>query len=58
MRNFLSNPKPFLGRAIQLQKQVAQRLTVERMTKEVTAFYFSVLEGWDHAEAATVETAS
>ena len=26
MRDFLANPKPFLGRAIALQKQVAQRL--------------------------------
>jgi glycosyltransferase involved in cell wall biosynthesis len=58
MRNFLSNPKPFLGRAIQLQKQVAQRLTVERMTKEVTAFYFSVLEGWDRADTLVTDTAS
>jgi glycosyltransferase involved in cell wall biosynthesis len=45
MRNFLANPKPFLGRAIALQKQVARRLTVDRMTKEVTAFYHQVLDG-------------
>lgn len=55
MRNFISNPKPFLGRAIALQKQVAQRLTVERMTKEVTSFYFQVLEG--EQIAATEEAA-
>jgi hypothetical protein len=57
MRNFLANPKPFLGRAIALQKQVAQRLTVERMTKEVTGFYFAVLEG-EAAEPAPADTAS
>ncbi len=57
MRNFLANPKPFLGRAIALQKQVAQRLTVERMTKEVTGFYFAVLEG-EAAETAPADTAS
>lgn len=39
MRAFLANPKPFLGRAIQLQKHVAKTFTVERMTNEVLAFY-------------------
>ena len=57
MRNFLSNPKPFLGRAIALQKQVAQRLTVERMTRDVTAFYFAVLDG-ETAELSEAATAS
>jgi glycosyltransferase involved in cell wall biosynthesis len=43
MRAFLAHPKPFLGRAIQLQKHVAKRLTVERMTREIVDFYISAL---------------
>ena len=43
MRAFLAHPKPFLGRAIQLQKHVAKRLTVERMTREIADFYISAL---------------
>lgn len=43
MRNFLANPKPFLGRAIQLQKHVARTFTVARMVEEVLGFYHSVL---------------
>jgi glycosyltransferase involved in cell wall biosynthesis len=43
MRAFLAHPKPFLGRAIQLQKHVAKRLTVERMTREILDFYISAL---------------
>src|SRR4029079_1387101 len=43
MRAFLANPKPFLGRAIQLQKHVAKTFTVARMTNEVVAFYRAVL---------------
>ena len=43
MRAFLAHPKPFLGRAIQLQRHVANRLTVERMTREIVDFYISTL---------------
>jgi glycosyltransferase involved in cell wall biosynthesis len=43
MRGFLAHPKPFLDRAIQLQRHVAKRLTVERMTKEIVDFYVSAL---------------
>ena len=43
MRGFLAHPKPFLGRAIQLQRHVAKRLTVERMTREIVDFYLSTL---------------
>jgi glycosyltransferase involved in cell wall biosynthesis len=43
MRAFLANPKPFLGRAIQLQRHVANRLTVERMTGEIVDFYLTTL---------------
>jgi glycosyltransferase involved in cell wall biosynthesis len=43
MRTFLAHPKPFLGRAIQLQRHVAKRLTVERMTCEIVDFYISAL---------------
>ncbi len=49
MRDFLANPKPFLDRAVRLQKQVAKRLTVERMTNEVVEFYLSV--AWRRAGA-------
>jgi glycosyltransferase involved in cell wall biosynthesis len=45
MRAFLANPKPFLGRAIQLQRHVANRLTVERMTGEIVDFYLATLDG-------------
>jgi glycosyltransferase involved in cell wall biosynthesis len=53
MRAFLAHPKPFLGRAIQLQRHVANRLTVERMTREIVDFYISTLGG-----EATTETAA
>ena len=43
MRAFLANPQAFLGRAVQLQRQVAKRLTVDRMTSEIVQFYLSVL---------------
>ncbi len=43
MRDFLANPKPFLGRAIQLQKHVAKTFTVARMTNEVLTFYLVAL---------------
>ena len=43
MRAFLAHSKPFLGRAIQLQRHVAKRLTVERMTREIVDFYISAL---------------
>jgi glycosyltransferase involved in cell wall biosynthesis len=41
MRAFLSNPLPFLERAAELQKFVAEHFTVENMTHEVVDFYIS-----------------
>ena len=52
MRAFLAHPKPFLGRAIQLQRHVANRLTVERMTGDIVDFYISTLGGKAATEAA------
>jgi glycosyltransferase involved in cell wall biosynthesis len=57
MRAFLANPKPFLGRAIQLQKHVAQRMTVERMTNEIAEFYISVLGDVPAGRTAAAESA-
>ena len=53
MRAFLAHPKPFLGRAIQLQKHVAKRLTVERMTREILDFYISALGDVPAGEACS-----
>ena len=39
LRAFLSDPKPFLRRAAELQKHVAQEFSVESMTREVVDFY-------------------
>jgi glycosyltransferase involved in cell wall biosynthesis len=58
MRAFLANPKPFLGRAIQLQKHVANRMTVERMTNEIVEFYVAVLGDVPAGRAAVTESAS
>ena len=43
LRAFLVGPKPFLDRAVALQKTVAERFTVENMTHEVVDFYISEL---------------
>jgi len=58
MRAFLTHPKPFLGRAIQLQRHVAKRLTVERMTREIVDFYISALGDVPAAKAAPAKSAS
>jgi glycosyltransferase involved in cell wall biosynthesis len=59
LRAFLSDPKPFLRRAAELQKHVAQEFSVESMTREVVDFYISELGAGIHKlpELAT-ETAS
>jgi len=43
LRAFLAGPKPFLDRAVALQKIVAERFTVENMTHEAVDFYISEL---------------
>lgn len=58
MRAFLANPQPFLGRAIQLQRHVANRLTVDRMTSEIVQFYVSVLGDVPARKATPVESDS
>jgi glycosyltransferase involved in cell wall biosynthesis len=58
MRAFLAHPKPFLGRAIQLQKHVANRMTVERMTNKIVEFYVAVLGDVPTVRTAVTESAS
>jgi glycosyltransferase involved in cell wall biosynthesis len=41
LRAFLAGPKPFLERAAELQKIVAERFTVDNMTQGVVDFYIS-----------------
>ncbi len=57
LRAFLADPKPFLLRAAELQKYVAQHFTVDQMTREVVDFYISDLGAGIHklreTEAAT-----
>lgn len=48
LRAFLADPKPFLLRAAELQKYVAQHFTVEAMTREVVDFYISDLGAGIH----------
>jgi len=43
LRAFLSNPKPFLTRAVDLQKYVSERFTVDNMTNAIVDFYISEL---------------
>ena len=43
LRAFLSNPNPFLERAVMLQKYVSERFTVEHMTNAIVDFYISEL---------------
>ncbi|MGH6867202.1 MAG: glycosyltransferase family 4 protein [Methyloceanibacter sp.] len=48
LRAFLANPKPFLNRAAVLQRYVAERFTVDNMTREVVDFYISDLGAGVH----------
>jgi glycosyltransferase involved in cell wall biosynthesis len=48
LRAFLADPKPFLRRAALLQKYVAERFSVEKMTHEVVDFYISDLGAGIH----------
>lgn len=48
LRAFLADPKPFLRRAVELQKEVAERFTVETMTRDVVDFYISDLGAGIH----------
>ncbi len=48
LRAFLADPKPFLVRAAELQKYVAQHFTVEAMTREVVDFYIADLGAGIH----------
>jgi glycosyltransferase involved in cell wall biosynthesis len=48
LRAFLADPNPFLVRAAELQKHVAQTFTVEDMTREVVDFYISDLGAGIH----------
>jgi glycosyltransferase involved in cell wall biosynthesis len=41
LRAFLAGPKPFLDRAAALQKNIAERFTVDNMTHEIVEFYIS-----------------
>jgi glycosyltransferase involved in cell wall biosynthesis len=43
LRAFLASPQSFLQRAVELQRHVAARFTVENMTYEVVDFYVSEL---------------
>jgi glycosyltransferase involved in cell wall biosynthesis len=48
LRAFLADPKPFLRRAAELQKYVAQHYSVEAMTRDVVDFYISDLGAGIH----------
>lgn len=43
LRSFLSNPRPYLRRAAELQKHVAEVFSVDMMTREVVDFYITDL---------------
>jgi glycosyltransferase involved in cell wall biosynthesis len=43
LRSFLSNPNPFLERAVALQRYVGEHFTVENMTHAIVDFYISEL---------------
>ena len=58
MRAFLADSKPFLVRAAELQKYVAQHFTVEEMTREVVDFYISDLGAGIHKLPEFAATAS
>ncbi len=48
LRSFLSDPKPFLRRAAQLQKHVASAFSVDAMTRDIVDFYISDLGAGIH----------
>ena len=48
LRAFLSDPKPFLRRAAQLQKHVAGGFSVDAMTRDIVDFYISDLGAGIH----------
>lgn len=48
LRAFLADPKPFLRRAAELQRHIAQQFTVEAMTRDVVDFYISGLGAGIH----------
>ena len=48
LRSFLSDPKPFLRRAAQLQKHVAGDFSVDAMTRDIVDFYISDLGAGIH----------
>ncbi len=52
LRAFLAGPKPFLQRAVELQRHVASRFTVENMTYEIVDFYVSELRAGTQRIAA------
>ena len=59
LRAFLADPKPFLRRAAELQRHVAQQFSVETMTRDVVDFYISELGAGIHKlPEVTAETAS
>ena len=43
LRSFLSDPRPYLRRAAELQKHVAEVFSVDMMTREVVDFYITDL---------------
>lgn len=43
LRDFLADPRPFLRRAAELQKHVAEDFSVDTMTREVVDFYITDL---------------
>jgi len=48
LRAFLADPNPFLRRAEELQRHVAQQFTVEAMTRDTVDFYISELGAGIH----------
>lgn len=48
LRSFLADPKPFLRRATELRRHVAQQFTVEAMTRDTLDFYISDLGAGIH----------
>lgn len=50
LRAFLSDPRPFLSRAAQLQSHVANAFSAETMTREVVDFYISELGAGLHGQ--------
>jgi glycosyltransferase involved in cell wall biosynthesis len=48
LRAVLADPQPFLRRAAELQRRIAQQFTVEAMTRDVVDFYISGLGAGIH----------